>query len=744
MATINTNSHSRLGPYVTPMAAWAISLGTAIGWGSLVVTSNNYLFKSGPLGSVLGLVVGAIIMLIISRNYCYMIGRYPDSGGSYTFEKKAFGYDHGFLTAWFLWLTYISVFWANATSLPLFARYFFGNIFRRGYMYSIFGYDVYAGEVLLTIFAIVLFTVLSARFKKLLTGAVIFFSVLLTAGITVCFFAAMIKHGGSGFDFEPLFTEKGAPLAQVVKIACITPWAFIGFENISHMSEEFTFKADKVSKILTTSVITATVLYVFITVLSVTAYPSEYASWFEYIKDLSNLEGIKGLPAFYAANYYLGGFGVTMLILTLLALIITSLIGNMLALSRLNYALARDGIIPKYFTKLNRKDIPYRSVFLIGAISLLIPFVGRTAIGWIVDVTTIGATLVYGFVSASAMKIARGQGDKRTVATGFIGMVTMIGFGLYLLIPELFGMGSIERETYFLFTVWTILGFMFFRVILKHDASGNFGRSIVVWIALLSLILFTSLVWLSKSTMSLTNSALESVREYYTSIAGSGRHAASIDKFMGAKMMEMRQSNIRSIMVVTGFFAISIFILMNNYSLMKTRMAANERELESAKNIANLDPLTGVKSRTAFAEGVRIINEEIKAGIISEIGMVACDVNGLKHINDTLGHKAGDQYIYDASRLISDHFVHSPVYRIGGDEFAVILTGNDYLNRYTILQKLNNEIEKAVVNGGVVVSVGLSEYAEDEDSNLEDVMERADALMYSRKKQLKEMGAKTR
>ena len=145
---------------LSPLGAWAFAIGTSIGWGSLVVTNQSYLGQAGPIGSLIGMVVGAIVMLVISRNYAYLMNAYPDSGGAYTYSKEVFGHDHGFLTAWFLALTYLAILWANATSLPLFARYFLGNISHVGKLYTIFGYDVYSGEALLTVAAILLFALL--------------------------------------------------------------------------------------------------------------------------------------------------------------------------------------------------------------------------------------------------------------------------------------------------------------------------------------------------------------------------------------------------------------------------------------------------------------------------------------------------------------------------------------------------------------------------------------------------------
>ena len=109
--------------------------------------------------------------------------------------------------------------------------------------------------------------------------------------------------------------------------------------------------------------------------------PPEYGSWLEYIRDLDHLSGTKALPAFYAAEYYLGGAGIWILMASLLALILTSLIGNITALSRLFYALGRDGVLPSSLGELNRHGVPGKAIGLIALVSALVPFLGRTAIG---------------------------------------------------------------------------------------------------------------------------------------------------------------------------------------------------------------------------------------------------------------------------------------------------------------------------------------------------------------------------
>ena len=404
------NTENGLKRHLSPLGAWAFAIGTSVGWGSLVVTSSTYLVQAGPLGSVLGLVMGALIMLVIAWNYAYLMKCYPEAGGAYAYTREASGHDQSFLTAWFLAMTYFAILWANATSLPLFGRIFLGNLFRFGRLYTLFGYDVYLGEALLSTVAIVLVGFLCANRQKLMNRLMILLALLFTAGIAVCFIGAIAGRTGS---MGPAYVPNSSALSQIIRIAVISPWAFIGFESISHGTEEFDFNHGRIRRVMLIAVVSTLALYVLVTLLSVTAYPERYDSWLAYIRDLDNLEGLEALPAFYAASRYLGAAGVTALMLSLLALVITSLIGNMTALSRLFYAMARDHVLPERFAGLNERHLPSRAVYLVVAISVFIPLVGRTAIGWIVDVTTIGATLIYGFASASAARAARKVGDRR-------------------------------------------------------------------------------------------------------------------------------------------------------------------------------------------------------------------------------------------------------------------------------------------------------------------------------------------
>ena len=311
----NEHNVTELRPYLHKRHALAFSLGTSLGWGSMVVTGTSYLAQAGPLGTTLGLVAGMVFMLVIAYNFHYLMNQYPTCGGAYTYVKNAFGYDRAFIVSWFLIITYISILWANATSLPLFFRYFVGDTFRFAKLYTIFGNDVYLGESLLSVSALILFLFLCTHQEKKLASAMFVMVALFVVGIAVCFTACLIMRDR---PMSPSFIPDSSAIRQIVKIAVISPWAFIGFENISHASSEILYPVKKSFRIFVWSVVCATFLYIAVSLMSVMAFPPEYSSWVEYIKDIPNLSGIKALPAFYAANYYLGTTGVRILMLSLL------------------------------------------------------------------------------------------------------------------------------------------------------------------------------------------------------------------------------------------------------------------------------------------------------------------------------------------------------------------------------------------------------------------------------------------
>ena len=182
-----------------------------------------------------------------------------------------------------------------------------------------------------------------------------------------------------------------------------------------------------------------------------------------------------------------------------------------------------------------------------------------------------------------------------------------------------------------------------------------------------------------------------------------------------------------------------IVIGLSNIDSRVRRDQAQARALQQATELVSRDALTGVKSKRAFVEAEMQWDGYIEVDPDISFAVAVFDLNGLKKINDTLGHAAGDSYIRAGSAAICSAFHHSPVYRIGGDEFAAILSTSDYDNRAELMARFQAENAARAASGGVVVAAGLSEYYPGIDTRFQDVFDRADAEMYENKKALKEL-----
>ncbi len=174
-------------------------------------------------------------------------------------------------------------------------------------------------------------------------------------------------------------------------------------------------------------------------------------------------------------------------------------------------------------------------------------------------------------------------------------------------------------------------------------------------------------------------------------------------------------------------------------------LESKERELElvkeneETKELAYIDPLTGVKNKHAFVEIEHEVDELIHEGILEKFALLIFDLNDLKTINDTYGHDTGDTYIKKSCDIIAKHWPSLEIYRYGGDEFIIILEGDDYDERYKVIEEFNKEIEANVGTNEPVVALGFADYIASRDNALRTIFVRADEMMYNRKRKLKNM-----
>jgi diguanylate cyclase (GGDEF)-like protein len=207
------------------------------------------------------------------------------------------------------------------------------------------------------------------------------------------------------------------------------------------------------------------------------------------------------------------------------------------------------------------------------------------------------------------------------------------------------------------------------------------------------------------------------------------------------KSLLMNKRQVTFTMVFSAlFFLVLLFMLR---SLSQKNLEAEKENANAFRNMANTDSMTGVRNKHAYSEAEAYLNQRIQQNDIDKLAVVVCDINGLKIVNDTQGHAAGDKLIKDACLLICEYFTHGAVYRIGGDEFVVIFQEKGYDTMKEALGEINRVIEENIKKKEVVISIGYSTLT-NEDQVFHDVFERADQMMYKRKQELKQMGAPTR
>lgn len=178
-------------------------------------------------------------------------------------------------------------------------------------------------------------------------------------------------------------------------------------------------------------------------------------------------------------------------------------------------------------------------------------------------------------------------------------------------------------------------------------------------------------------------------------------------------------------------------LLTGTFKRMAEHMKAHINDLNRR---ANVDALTSVRNRGAFTAYVEEMQKNLQAApenVEFAVGMFDC--NDLKTINDTYGHEKGDIFLKTATRVICKVFQHSPVFRIGGDEFAVILRNDDFWNREELVRKFEEDsaaISAAAENPWekVSVSMGIAVYDPQTDHCVNDTVRRADKVMYINKK----------
>ena len=452
--------HTGFKKVMRPIDVWGLALGAIIGWGCFVLPGTSFLPKAGPAGTAAGMLIGALMIIVIAISYGYLINKFPLSGGEFIYTKEAFGKRNAFVCGWAMILAYWSLIPLNATALALISRYLFPGIVQQGLLYEIAGWDVYAGEVVLASAAIIIMALVNIRGIK--QAAWMQTAIALTLVGCILIISFLVFSTSDWSNLSPGFPDGRRWWKGVFSIVAMAPWAFIGFDCIPQSAEEYNFSHKKSTFIMISAILVAAILY--IAVCAVTAVGVE--PWQEL------LAGRNNWPTGYVVRNTLGLIGLIILGTAMFCAVVSGMNAFYISTSRLMYAMAKEGSLPEWFAKLSPKyGTPKNAILFTMVMSLFAPWFGREILIWIVDMTSVGAAIVFAYTTASAAIMGKRNGDIKNMVFGIVGCLFSLFFLSLLIIPGMPGYLSFQSRV--VLFVWILIGFAFYFIIRKSYIKGQ-------------------------------------------------------------------------------------------------------------------------------------------------------------------------------------------------------------------------------------------------------------------------------
>ncbi len=441
-----------------PLNVWALALGAIIGWGCFVLPGNSFLPKAGPAGMTIGMLIGAGLILIIAFCYGYLIRKFPVSGGEFAYTRIFFGKRNAFICGWAMVLAYWSLIPLNATAMGLISRNLF-PVLQFGELYEVAGWSVYTGELLVALFFIVVVAFINIKGVK--GAAWTQTAVAFTLVGTIVLLAVLTLCKNPDFkNLSPGFPDKVPEWKAIFSIVAMAPWAFIGFDCIPQAAEEYDFKPKWGTLILIISVVVAAILYITVNTITAVMMP-----W----QDL--LASKPSWATGYVVAENLKGIGLWALGIAMFCAVFSGMNAFYMATSRLLYAMANENALPKWFGHINKESSPSNAILFVMAASLIAPWFGREVLNWIVDMTSVGAAIVFAYTTAASAVLAYKEHDYGRMVVGILGCMVSIFFLVLLVVP---GMpGFLSKQSWICLGAGVILGTIFYLVIRKKYNNGT-------------------------------------------------------------------------------------------------------------------------------------------------------------------------------------------------------------------------------------------------------------------------------
>ena len=461
------------------MGAWdilVIAFGAMIGWG-WVINSGDWITTAGFMGSIIAMLIGGVMVFFVGLTYAELTSAMPQCGGEHVFSYRAMGPTGSFVCTWMIILGYVATSAFEATALPTVITYLFPK-FNQVYLYSIAGKDIYLTTILLGVGVAVLITFINIRGAK--TAAIlqtVLTAIIAIAGILLVVGSA-INGDGANITGQMWESGTGTTLGSVFKVACMTPFLFIGFDVIPQAAEEINVPYKKIGKIMLLSIFLAVAWYLLIIFAVCYIMPQS-----AIVQEMSSQNGLVSAKAIEIAfrSQLMG----KVLIIGGLCGIITSWNSFLMGGSRALYSMGESLMIPKMFGKLGKHKTPEAAIILCGIACVVAPFFGRGVLVWLVDAASFGCVIAYMFVSISFCILRKKKPEMarpyKVKAGRFVGVmaVLMAGFmTLLYIVPASFSAALVWQE-WIVVGIWLALG-VFFYFYSKKKYGAEFGRDIFI------------------------------------------------------------------------------------------------------------------------------------------------------------------------------------------------------------------------------------------------------------------------
>lgn len=461
------------------MGAWdilVIAFGAMIGWG-WVINSGDWITTAGFAGSIIAMLIGGVMVFFVGLTYAELTSAMPQCGGEHVFSYRAMGPTGSFVCTWMIILGYVATSAFEATALPTVITYLFPE-FNQVYLYSIAGKDIYLTTILLGVGVAVLITFINIRGAK--TAAIlqtVLTAIIAIAGILLVVGSA-INGDGANITGQMWESGTGTTLGSVFKVACMTPFLFIGFDVIPQAAEEINVPYKKIGKIMLLSIFLAVAWYLLIIFAVCYIMPQSAIA-----QEMSSQNGLVSAKAIEIA--FRSPLMGKVLIIGGLCGIITSWNSFLMGGSRALYSMGESLMIPKMFGKLGKHKTPEAAIILCGIACVAAPFFGRGVLVWLVDAASFGCVIAYMFVSISFCILRKKKPEMarpyKVKAGRFVGVmaVLMAGFmTLLYIVPASFSAALVWQE-WIVVGIWLALG-AFFYFYSKKKYGAEFGRDIFI------------------------------------------------------------------------------------------------------------------------------------------------------------------------------------------------------------------------------------------------------------------------